>query len=382
MSAFEIVHDGLGFKLQNPADFMLIEPFIFACAGAVTIAVSYCACLYAAQARRVLDHPNERSSHTSATPRNGGSAIMAGWVAGAFVVSAFAGDADAAGKLARLAVCGGLAFALGYADDHLTFSPIWKLVGQVAIAALFTILFAPLQSVPLPWFGEVAIPAAVSVPITILWIAGFMNAFNFMDGANGMAGGAAAVGLAWFAVIASFTGAPALAVAALLLALSAASFLPENLLRGKLFMGDNGSQALGFFIAAFAVLGVNWTGGRLSALVIPVIFLPFLFDVAWTLVSRFLRKQNVLEAHREHFYQLMMRLGASHARVSIVYMSLISFSSAAAILMLTHPATLHWMTPLVLSLVFTIGAVAIYRPAMRAGLLASAEPDASFSAAE
>ncbi len=361
---------------------MLIEPFIFACAGAVTVAVTYCACLYAAQARRVLDHPNERSSHTNATPRNGGAAIMAGWMAGAFVISAFAGDVDAAGKIARLAVCGVLAFALGYADDRLTFSPVWKLLGQVAIAALFTIFFAPLQSVPLPWFGEVVIPAAASAPLTIIWIVGFMNAFNFMDGANGMAGGAAAVGLAWFAVIASFTGAPALAVAALLLALSAAAFLPENLLRGKLFMGDNGSQALGFFISAFAVLGVNWTDGRLSALVIPVIFLPFLFDVAWTLVSRSLRKQNVLQAHREHFYQLMMRLGASHTRVAITYMSLISLSSAAAILMLTHPVALHWMTPLVLSLIFMIGAVALTRRAMRAGLLATAEPDASLSAAE
>ena len=361
---------------------MLIEPFIFACAGAVTVAVTYCACLYAAHARRVLDHPNERSSHTNATPRNGGAAIMAGWMAGAFVISAFAGDVDAAGKIARLAVCGVLAFGLGYADDRLTFSPVWKLLGQVAIAALFTVLFAPLQSLPLPWFGEVAIPAAASAPLTIIWIVGFMNAFNFMDGANGMAGGAAAVGLAWFAIIASFAGAPALAVAALLLALSAAAFLPENLLRGKLFMGDNGSQALGFFIAAFAVLGVNWTDGRLSALVIPVIFLPFLFDVAWTLVSRSLRKQNVLQAHREHFYQLMMRLGASHARVAIIYMSLISLSSAAAILMLTQPVTLHWMTPLVLSLIFMIGAVAISRRAMRAGLLATAEPDASLSAAE
>ena len=182
-------------------------------------------------------------------------------------------------------------------------------------------------------------------------------------------------GLAWFAVIASFTGAQVLAVAALLLALSAAAFLPENLLRGKLFMGDNGSQAVGFFIAAFAVLGVNWTDGRLSALVIPVIFLPFLFDVIWTLISRFIRRQNILKAHREHFYQLMMRLGGSHARVAVIYMSLISLSAGAAILMLTFPATLHWMTPLVLSLLFAVGGVALYRRAWRANLLETAAPE-------
>ncbi len=362
---------------------MLIEPFIFACAGAVAVAVAYGGSLFAAQARRLLDHPNERSSHATATPRIGGAAIMAGWVAGAFVICAFAGDIDAAGKLARLALCGMLAFALGYADDRMSFSPVWKLSGQVVIAALFVIFFAPLKAAPLPWAGEIAIPAAVGVPLTMLWIAGFMNAFNFMDGANGMAGGAAAVGLAWFAVMASFTGAPALAVAALLLALSSAAFLPENLLRGKLFMGDNGSQALGFFIAAFAVLGVNWTDWRLSALVVPVIFLPFIFDVTWTLISRFIRKQNVFEAHREHFYQLIMRLGGSHARVAVIYMSLISFSAGAAIFMLALPASLHWLTPLALSLVFAAGGVVIYRQAGRKALLASpALSGAALSAAE
>lgn len=360
---------------------MLIEPFIFASAAAVTVAVVYSACLYAAQARRVLDHPNERSSHSYATPRIGGAAIMAGWISGVFVISAFAGDADAAGKLARLAICGVLAFGLGYADDRMSFSPVWKLAGQVVIAALFTILFAPLQSVPLPWFGDVALPASMGVPITILWIVFFMNAFNFMDGANGMAGGAAAVGLAWFAVIASFTGAQALAVAALLLALSAAAFLPENLLRGKLFMGDNGSQALGFFISAFAVLGVNWTDGRLSALVIPVIFLPFLFDVVWTLISRLIRRQNVLNAHREHFYQLMMRLGGSHARASVIYMALISICAGAAIFMLTFPATLHWMAPLILSLLFAAGGVPVYRRAWRANLLETAAAEEAVPAA-
>ncbi len=362
---------------------MLIEPFIFACAGAMTLAVVYCVSLIAAQSRNILDQPNDRSSHVTATPRTGGVAIFAGWLAGAFVISAFAGDADAAGKLARLALCGVLAFALGFADDRFGLPPTWKLAGQVMVAALFTMLFAPLQSAPLPYLGEIAISPVWGVAITVIWIVGFMNAFNFMDGANGLAAGAAAVGLAWFSVVASFAGAPALAVAALLLALACAGFLPENLMRGRLFMGDNGSMVLGFFIAAFAVLGVNWTGARLSALVIPVIFLPFLFDVAWTLASRLLRKQNVLQAHREHLYQLLMRSGASHARVAVIYMGLTSLSAAAAIIMLTFPAPLHWLAPLLLSLVFVAVAVAIYRIAARNGLLSIVESNGTaLSAAE
>ncbi|GJL91008.1 glycosyltransferase family 4 protein [Hyphococcus sp.] len=360
----------------------LIEPFVFASASAVTLAVVYGVSLFASQSRAILDQPNKRSSHTSAVSRIGGAAIFVGWLAGVFIVSAFADNLEAAGKLARLAVCGLLAFGLGFADDRFSLPPVWKLAGQIVIGALFTMLFAPLQMAPLPFLGVINIPPVWGIPITVFWIVTFMNAFNFMDGANGLAAGAAAVGLAWFSVIASFAGAPSLAVASLLLALACLGFLPANLVRGRLFMGDNGSMLLGFFIAAFAVLGVNWTGGRLCALAAPIIFLPLIFDVAWTLVSRVLRKQNVFDAHREHLYQLLMRMGVSHARVAVIYMGLVSLCAAAAIVMLTAAAALQWLAPLLLSVVFWLGAAIIYRKAVPAGLLAGmSEGDAALSAA-
>lgn len=349
---------------------ILIEPFIFASAGALTLAVSYGASMFAASSRAMMDQPNERSSHSSATPRIGGAAIFAGWLAGAFVISVFVGDTEVAGKFALLALCGLLAFGLGFADDKFTLSPTWKLVGQIFIGALFTVIFAPFQMLPLPFFGNVSIAAVWSIPITTLWIVAFMNAFNFMDGANGLAAGAAAAGLAWFSVAASFAGASELAAAALLLAFACMAFLPDNLLRGRIFMGDNGSMMLGFYIAAFTVLGTNWTGGNLSALVAPVIFLPFLFDVALTLCSRMVRKQNVFEAHREHLYQLMMRLGASHARIAALYVGLVSISAAAAFAMLTMTSSLQWLAPVVLMVLFGVCAAKIYRRAQASGLLA------------
>lgn len=361
---------------------MLIEPFVFAVAAAMAVAVAYGAALFLAQARHMLDQPNARSNHVTATPRTGGAAIMAGWVAGVFVVAAFAGDAGAALSLAMIILSAAFAFALGLADDQLGLSALWKFVGQIVVAALFVVLFGPLAAMPLPFFGEVALAPAWGVLIAIVWIVGFMNAFNFMDGANGLAGGAAAAGLAWFSVAASFTGAPVLAVAALLLALASAGFLPENLVRGKLFMGDNGSLALGFLIAAFAVLGVRWTDGRLSVLVAPVIFLPFLFDVAWTLVSRMIRGQHILNAHREHIYQLLILCGLSHARAAILYMALISLSAAAAIFMLAMPPALQWLAPLSLALLFACGAAAVTVRADRAGFLPSSRNNTAVQAAE
>ena len=353
----------------------MIEPFIMAVAAALTLAVVYCFSMLAARADAFLDEPNARSSHVHATPRIGGAAIVGGWATGLFVMAAFAGDVLAAKEFFLIGVVGVAAFLVGLADDRLGLSPFWKFAGQFFVAALFIVFFSALDVAPLPSLGLVALGPVWGGLLTAFWIVAFMNAFNFMDGANGLAAGAAATGLAWFAVFAGLAGSPILAVAALLLACAAAGFLPENLMRGKIFMGDNGSQMLGFLIAAFAVLGADWTEARLSVLVIPVIFLPFIFDVAWTLLSRGMRGQNVLKAHREHIYQLMMRSGFSHASVAVIYMGLVSLCAAAAALMLALPPSLQWLAPLALSLLFFAGAARVTARAYKNGLLARRSPD-------
>ncbi|WP_425410903.1 glycosyltransferase family 4 protein [Hyphococcus sp.] len=346
----------------------LIEPFVLSAAAAITIAVAYTSSLMAAQSRHFLDHPNERSSHTQATPRIGGLAIMGGWVAGMFILGAFASNPEHARTAAIVVALAISAFCLGLMDDWFGLAAFWKFAGQIAIASVFVGLFGPVQAAPAPFFGEAALTPLWGAALSIFWIVAFMNAFNFMDGANGLAAGAAAVGLAWLSVIAAASGAPLLFVMAFLLALAATGFLPHNLNRGKIFMGDNGSQALGFLIAAFGVLGVNWTDGRLSALIAPLIFLPLIFDVAWTLVSRLIRRRNILKAHNEHLYQLMIRTGASHSAVAIIYMGLVAICASAALLMLTLPYSLQWLAPAAMAAIFGVGATTLYRRAYRKGL--------------
>ncbi len=360
----------------------LIEPFILAAAAAITIAVSYCASMFAAQSNRFLDHPNERSSHSAATPRIGGLAIVGAWMTGLFVVSTFSSNIDLARIAAVLALFAASALGVGLMDDRFGLAPLWKFTGQIAVAAAFVVVFGPFQELPMPYLGDALLPPAWGVAITIIWIAGFMNVFNFMDGANGLAGGTAAVGFAWISIIAVGVGANFLFVASFLLALAATGFLPQNLKRGRLFMGDNGSQALGFLIAAFAVLGANWTGGRMSALVVPAIFIPLIFDVAWTLASRLLRGQNVLRAHREHLYQLMIRSGMSHSATAVIYMGFTNLSAAAAIWMLALPHSLQWLAPALLTAVFGVGAALIHARASSKGLLSRRHAAARLDAVE
>ena len=343
-------------------------PMIIAVAAWIVYLISMAGSRFAARANALRDHPNHRSSHTRPTPKTGGLAMIGAWLAGMFVIGVFSGAPQTALVALLLSILTVFALGVGLADDLFDMPPLWKFAGQFAVAGLFMLAFAPLQGAPVPFFGYAELGTA-GVFLTVFWIAGFMNAYNFMDGANGVAAGCAGIGLCGFSIIASFSGAPFAAAAALLLAVAAFGFMPVNLKKGRLFMGDNGSQAISFVIAALAVIGANATGGRISALALPAIFLPFLLDVAFTLVHRAVRRKNILAGHREHVYQLLMRMGASHARVAVIYMALTAVSTAAAILMLALPPAYQWLAPAALATAFGAGALSVYRKARLAGLL-------------
>ena len=344
-------------------------PMIIAVAAWLAYLVSAAGSRFAAQLRALRDHPNHRSSHTRPTPKTGGIAIIGAWLTGMAVLAAFAPEREIVSHTALLAALAAGALALGFADDALNLSPLFKFAGQLGLAALFAAWFGPLAAAPVPFVGYVDLAPAVGFALTALWIVAFMNAYNFMDGANGLAAGSAAVALCAFCVIAGFSGAFFAAAAAFLLASALFGFLPVNLKRGRLFMGDNGSQAVGFVVAALGVIAANASDGRASALVMPVIFLPFLMDVAVTLAHRAARGQNVLSAHREHAYQFLIRLGASHAQTAVAYMGLTALSAAAAILMLVLPGAWQWLAPAALAALLAVPALRLYRDALRAGLL-------------
>lgn len=353
-------------------------PLITAVAAWIVFLVSLTSSRFASRSNNLPDHPNHRSSHQRVTSKAGGFAIIGAWLAGMFIVGSFSGIADTAIQAMLLSGLTFLALALGFADDRIHLPPSRKLIGQFVIAALFVAAFAPLQSAPAPFFGDTML-GVFGIFITILWVVAFMNAFNFMDGANGLAAGSTVVGLCGFCVIAGFAGAPFAAIASFLLAAAAMGFMPSNLYRRALFMGDNGSQAVSFLIAALAVLAANASDGQVSALIVPVIFLPLLFDVFWTLSSRIMRRQNILSAHREHIYQLLIRTGSSHIRVAVIYMTLTAFSTAAAILMLTLAPAFQWIAPAILCFLFSICASQIHAKARSEGLFAEKEDTAQTS---
>jgi UDP-N-acetylmuramyl pentapeptide phosphotransferase/UDP-N-acetylglucosamine-1-phosphate transferase len=253
--------------------------------------------------RAILDHPNERSSHTVPVPRGGGWGILAvvapGWLWLGVSPLVLAG-------LALLA-------AVSWIDDRRNLAPALRLVVQAAAVGLGLIALGDQGRL-----FQGALPDWLDHGIAGLGWLWFLNLFNFMDGIDGLAGGEAvsvALGLALVTSLGagglSAVGAGSLTGPALVLAGAGAGFLVWNWQPARVFMGDVGSVPIGFGLG-WLLLAAAGQGLWPAALLLPLYFLT---DATVTLLRRAAAGKPVLQAHREHFYQKAVQSGWSHARV-------------------------------------------------------------------
>ena len=244
---------------------------------------------------RVLDVPNQRSSHVDVTPRGGGVGVVAGVAAGV----AFGGtDRDVAVVLTGAAV----AALVGLVDDLRGLGALTRLAVQVVLAAIVALLL-------LSGRDDAVVLLVVGGAAAAVWLVGCLNAFNFMDGINGISGLTALVAGGWYGWLGHDLSYDALQVAGLALAGAALGFLPWNAFRARVFLGDVGSYGLGFAIGGLAVVALLAGASWLQALAPLAIYLA---DTAWTLLDRVRRGETWHEAHREHVYQRLVVAGWSH----------------------------------------------------------------------
>lgn len=277
-----------------------------------------------ARRRGFLDVPNERSSHIVAIPRTGGAAFVVALLTG-IALFRYLGDGFASEVLVMVPIASGVA-VLGLIDDFRPLSASVRLVVQTALSALLvSTLAAQLFS-----YGT---SSWIGVAVSIFWIVALTNAYNFMDGIDGIAGGQAVVaGLGW-AVVGVAIGSRDVAALGVLAAAATAGFLVHNWPPAKVFMGDAGSAFLGFFFAALPLLAV---GRGAHALVWAVLLSwPFLFDTGFTLVRRLRRGENIFNAHRSHLYQRLTITGLPHWKVSLLYSALAAIGAGGSILLAT-----------------------------------------------
>lgn len=260
--------------------------------------------------RIATDVPNHRSLHAVPVPRAGGW----GLVPAVLLTVLLLGERN----LILLGIAIAL-FAISYADDRggLTIGARLSFHAAAAVAIL------ALGSIDLPL--SLALPAAIG----LVWIA---NLFNFMDGADGLAGGMAVFAFSVYAAVAATTGPAPLAMWSMAFAGASAGFLLFNFNPARVFMGDAGSITVGFFAGAFGVWG--WAAQAWPAWFPFLVSAPFFVDASVTLARRVIRGEKFWTAHREHYYQRLIRMGWSHRRTVACEYVLMACSAWLAIAML------------------------------------------------
>lgn len=252
----------------------------------------------------VVDVPNERSSHTKVVIRGVGATIAAGVLAGlaAALLTGYVA-VDRSLLLVLMAVIAA-ASLLGWIEDFRGLSVRVRFGLQLLIGAAGTTALAAALGQSFWW-----------VPVGTLVIAGYINVANFMDGVNGISGlHGVAVGIL-YAVSGVLSDQVWLIAAGAVIAAAFAAFLPWNLGRGSVFMGDVGSYLLGASIAGTAVAAFL-AGVYVEYLLFPILI--YVLDTFTTLVRRIWRGERWYAAHRQHVYQRLTDAGLSHLQSALL----------------------------------------------------------------
>jgi UDP-N-acetylmuramyl pentapeptide phosphotransferase/UDP-N-acetylglucosamine-1-phosphate transferase len=272
--------------------------------------------------RLATDIPNERSLHVRPTPRVGGWGIVP---VGVIAILA------ATPMLWLIALLAALLAAVSQIDDKRGLPARVRFGAHVAAVALLIVV----NPAPVPWW------ALAVVGFLMVWL---VNLYNFMDGSDGLAGGMALFGFGGYAVAALSGPVPQidLGIASAAVAGAAAGFLLFNFHPARIFLGDSGSIPLGFLAGTLGYWG--WLKGVWPVWFPALVFAPFIGDASVTLLRRLSRGEKFWQAHREHYYQRMVRLGVGHARTALAWYLLMLAGVVLANWALALAPVAQWMS--------------------------------------
>lgn len=292
---------------------------------------------------RLVDVPSGRSAHSLPTARGGGmpmvltaclasAAVCFRWPAYAFPV--------AMGVMLPSFVIA----VVGFWDDIRPLRATLRLVVQVGVAVGVVFVLGPVRGLHLP-----ALPFVdfgwLAWPLSVVWVVGCINAFNFMDGSDGMAALGAVAVAAGFAAIAFSDGDFPVVLLASFVGAAAAGFLVFNWFPARVFMGDVGSAFLGTFFAALTLFDVT---GSTEKVFLPLAMAawPYIYDPLVSVIRRVCTGHNPLVPHREFLFHRLVRSGVSHATVAVLYAVLALAGAVAGWMMVegsTPAAVQRWL---------------------------------------
>lgn len=306
-------------------------------AGAVFV-LSFVLTIAMERGVRIMDLPNERSSHHRPVPKSGGVAIVTAFVLGCMVIYWVADVARIEDRhFWGFLGCAIVLALVSFVDDVMQRTFLVKAFTQALCTVIVLGTGVVLSLLAFPVIGEMQL-GWTGYAVTFLWMVGLTNAYNFMDGLDGLAGGVTVIAGAFLGGIALSQDSTFVYMVSYVLLASTAGFLVMNWSPAKIFMGDVGSAFLGFAFATLAVIGANLDRGHLSFYVVPMLLFHFIFDTAFTFFRRLARGEKVYLPHRTHLYQLLNRTGFSHRAVSLLYCAMtVAQGIGACVVVIVEP---------------------------------------------
>lgn len=262
-----------------------------------------------------MDVPKDkRRVHTVPKPLIGGLAIFASF---AMTVLLFL---PITRQLTGILLGSTFIMICGFIDDLKPMKPRMKLVLQVFGAIILVYFGVRIRIVTNPFDSVTGMSDIgwLSVPATIFWIVGVTNAFNLIDGLDGLAAGVASISCITLFIISIINGRTMAAFLTATLAGSTIGFLPYNFNPAKIFMGDTGAQFLGFVLAAISIQGAIKSAAAI-AITVPILALGLpIYDTLISIIRRFINKRPVMEGDRGHLHHRLLDMGLSQKQVVLV----------------------------------------------------------------
>jgi UDP-GlcNAc:undecaprenyl-phosphate/decaprenyl-phosphate GlcNAc-1-phosphate transferase len=256
-----------------------------------------------------IDMPRERGLHQFPTPRLGGLAILVAVIGLVFLPRGRETDAILIGAAVIALV--------GAADDLLELSADFKFVGQVLAAVIPVASGVRVENLTLPFVGPVHLGSAPSYVLTVVGIVALMNILNFIDGVDGLAAGVCIIGAGTFAAIALSLDRNAAGVLALIVAGASLGYLRHGFAPASIFLGDTGSNLLGYLLGVVVVQGALKTNA-VVALAFPLVVLAVpILDSSFVIAKRIKYGQPIYRADRWHFHHRFANIGFSARRTTL-----------------------------------------------------------------
>lgn len=285
----------------------------------------------------IMDNPKQdnRRVHKVATPRVGGMAIVAGMIASVFVYYLITLFTDnAVDKRYFGYILGGIIIVgMGFVDDMKNLRPLYKFLFQLLAGMVIYVFGISIAGIKIPFIYPEMIDFGIwSFPITLLWVLGITNAVNLIDGLDGLAAGISAIASVSLLMIFAINGAPMEAIIiAIALVGSTLAFLPYNFNPAKTFMGDTGSNFLGYTLATISIMGMA-KGYTVLAIVAPLIVVGVpVFDMIFAVVRRLAHHQKITTPDKGHIHHRLLKHGFSQKQAVLILYTLTSILGIIAV---------------------------------------------------